>query len=61
MTTNLEDFQQLQTPIVIVSLAGYYLSMMASFFKGSLFVRIMSYIPFVSVINTVASSMFSVY
>lgn len=52
MTTNLEDFQQLQTPIVIVSLAGYYLSMMASFFKGSLFVRIMSYIPFVSVMLT---------
>ena len=25
MTTNLEDFQQLQTPIVIVSLAGFYL------------------------------------
>lgn len=52
MTTNLEDFQQLQTPIVIVSLAGYYLSMMAGFFKGSLFVRIMSYIPFVSVMLT---------
>ena len=25
MTTNLEDYQQLQTPIVVVSLAGYYL------------------------------------
>ena len=35
-----------------LSLAGYYLSMMASFFKGSLFVRIMSYIPFVSVMLT---------
>ena len=48
MTTNQEDYQQLQTPIVIVSLVGYYLSMMASLFKGSLFIRIMSYIPFVS-------------
>lgn len=48
MTTNLEDFQQLQTPIVIVLLAGYYLSMMAGVFKGSVFIRIMSYIPFVS-------------
>ena len=48
MTTNQEDYQQLQTPIVIVSLVGYYLSMMASLFKGSLFIKIMSYIPFVS-------------
>lgn len=48
MTTNLEDFQQLQTPIVIALLAGYYLSMMAGVFKGSVFIRIMSYIPFVS-------------
>ena len=48
MTTNLEDFQQLQTPIVIVLLAGYYLSMMAGVFKGSVFIRIMSYIRFVS-------------
>ena len=48
MTTNLEDFQQLQTPIVIISLIGYYLSMMASMFEGSLFIKIMSYIPFIS-------------
>ena len=48
MTTNLEDFQQLQTPIVIISLIGYYLSMMASMFRGSLFIKIMSYIPFIS-------------
>lgn len=48
MTTNLEDFQQLQTPIVVVSLVGYYLSILAGIFKGSLFIRIMSYIPFIS-------------
>ena len=48
MTTNLEDYQQLQTPIVIISLIGYYLSVMAGVFKGSLFIRIMSYIPFIS-------------
>ena len=34
MTTNLEDFQQLQTPIVVVSLVGYYLSILAGIFKG---------------------------
>ena len=48
MTTNLEDFQQLQTPIVIISLVGYYLSMMASMFNGSVFIKIMSYLPFIS-------------
>ena len=48
MTTNMEDFQQLQTPIVIISLIGYYLSMMASMFSGSIFIKIMSYLPFIS-------------
>ena len=48
MTTNLEDYQQLQTPIVVISLVGYYLSVMAGMFKGSIFIRIMSYIPFIS-------------
>ena len=50
MTTNIEDFQQLQTPIMIVSLVGYYLAMLAGVFKGSLFIRILSYIPFISAI-----------
>ena len=48
MTTNLEDFQQLQTPIVVISLIGYYLSVMSGMFKGSIFIRIMSYIPLIS-------------
>ena len=48
MTTNLEDFQQLQTPVVIVSLAGYYLSVMGGMFKGSIFIKVMSYIPLIS-------------
>ena len=50
MTTNIEDFQQLQTPIMIVSLAGYYLAMLAGMFKGALFIRLLSYIPFISAI-----------
>lgn len=50
MTTNLEDYQQMQTPIVIISLVGYYLSIMVSMFKGSIFIKIMSYIPFISAI-----------
>ena len=48
MTTNTEDFQQLQTPIIIISLIGYYFAMMAGVFKGSLFIKILSYIPLIS-------------
>ena len=48
ITTNMEDFQQMQTPIVIISLVGYYLTLMAVMFDGSMFIRIVSYIPFIS-------------
>lgn len=50
MTTNAEDFGQLQTPIMLISLIGYYLAMMAGMFKGALFIRILSYVPFISAI-----------
>ena len=48
MTTNMEDFSQLQTPIILVLLAGYYLAIMAGMFDGSLLIRVLSYIPFIS-------------
>ena len=48
MTTNLEDFQQLQAPIMFILIIGYYLSVMSGMFKGSIFIKIMSYIPFIS-------------
>lgn len=50
MTTNMEDFQQLQTPMVVISMVGFYLALMGSLFEGSLFIRIFSYIPFISAI-----------
>ena len=50
MTTNTEDFQQLQTPIMLISLAGYYLAMMAGVFKGALFIKILGFFPFISAI-----------
>ena len=50
MTTNTEDFQQLQTPIMLISLIGYYLALMAGLFKGATFIRIISYFPFISAI-----------
>ena len=50
MTTNTEDFQQVQTPIVLISLVGYYLSMMAGIFKGAAFIKVLSFVPFISAI-----------
>lgn len=50
MTTNMEDFQQLQTPMVVISMVGFYLALMGSLFEGSLFIRVFSYIPFISAI-----------
>ena len=50
MTTNAEDFGHLQSPIIVISLVGYYLAVMAGVFKGALFIRILSYVPFISAI-----------
>lgn len=48
MTTSTEDFQQLQTPLMIILMLGYYIGIMASAFKGSIFIKTISYIPFLS-------------
>jgi ABC-2 type transport system permease protein len=50
MSTNIEDFQQVQTPIMIISVIGYYLSMLSGLFEGSILIRAFSYIPFISAI-----------
>ena len=50
MTTNTEDFQQLQTPIIIISLIGYYLAMMAGVFEGATFIKILGFVPLISAI-----------
>ena len=50
MTTNIEDFQQIQTPLMIISLIAYYLAIMAGMFDGSLFIKIFSFVPFISAI-----------
>ena len=49
MTTNIEDFQQLQTPLMIIMLVGYYVALMAVMFDGSIFIHVLSYIPLLSV------------
>jgi ABC-2 type transport system permease protein len=48
MTVNTEDYQHIQTPIMIICFIGYYLAVMSSMFNGSLFIRILSYIPLIS-------------
>ena len=48
MTTNIEDYQQLQTPLMIIIMVGYYIALMASVFNGSLFIKVVSYLPFIS-------------
>lgn len=48
VTTSIEDFQQVQIPLIIISLTGYYLSMMASLFEGSSFIIALAHFPFIS-------------
>lgn len=48
MTVNIEDFNQLQTPVMLISAVGYYLSISASLFNGSTLIHVLSYVPFLS-------------
>lgn len=56
ITTNIEDFQQLQTPLMIILMAGYMLSVFAGTFEGSLLIKLIAFLPFISAI--VAPSLF---
>lgn len=49
MTTNMENYQQLQTPLMVVSLAGFYLIIISAMFPGAVFVKIASVIPLMSI------------
>lgn len=48
MTVSMEDYEQIQAPIMMICLAGYYLAIMAGMFQGSTLIRILSYVPFLS-------------
>ena len=50
MTTSQEDYQQLQTPMMMFIMAGYFLAIMASAYEKSSFIIIVSMIPFISCI-----------
>lgn len=49
MTTNIEDFQQLQTPLMVIMLVGYYIALAAVLFDGSVFVQALAYVPLLSI------------
>lgn len=48
MTVSAEDFQQIQTPIIIICTIGYYLAVVSNMFEGSIFIKILSYVPLIS-------------
>ena len=50
MTTNIDDFQQLQTPLMLIVSIGFYLSIFAIIYNGSNFIKIVSYIPLISLL-----------
>lgn len=48
VTTSMEDFNQIQTPVMLFLMAGYMLSIFAAMFKGSVLLKAMALVPFVS-------------
>lgn len=48
MTTNAEDFQQLQTPLVMISLLAYYATFIVKVAENNIIVKSLSYFPLVS-------------
>ena len=48
VTTNMEDYNQIQTPVMVFLMLGYFLAIYASIYQGSTFINIVAYIPFIS-------------
>ena len=48
VTTNIDDFQQLQTPLMLIVSFGLYLSIFAMIFEGSFLLKVLSYVPLIS-------------
>ena len=48
MTTSMEDYNQIQTPVMIFLMLGYYLALYASVYQGAIFIKVASFIPFIS-------------
>lgn len=50
VTTSIEDYSQIQTPLMIVLMLGYYLAMIASMYDSSVLIKITAFIPLISAI-----------
>lgn len=48
VTTNSEDFQHIQSPILIICMISYFLATMSGMFNGSILIKFLSYIPLIS-------------
>ena len=48
VTTNMEDYNQIQTPVMLFLVAGYYLAISASVFQGASFIKFAAFVPFIS-------------
>lgn len=48
VTTSMEDYNQIQTPVMVFLMIGYYLALIASVYQGSSFIKVMSMVPFIS-------------
>lgn len=48
ITTSMEDFNQIQTPVMMLLMASYFLAIYGSLFQGSDFIKIMTFVPFIS-------------
>lgn len=48
ITTSMEDYNQIQTPVMVFLMLGYFLAIYASLFRGSTFINVMAYVPFIS-------------
>lgn len=48
VTTNMEDYQQIQTPVMVFLMIGYYLAIYASVYQGASFIKVAAFVPFIS-------------
>ena len=48
ITTSQEDYQHMQTPIMIICMASYFLATMSGMFNGSILIKFLSYVPLIS-------------
>ena len=48
VTTSMEDYNQIQTPVMVFLMLGYFISIYAAAFQGSSFIKFAAYIPLLS-------------